>query len=92
MKKNNLLLTGLVLAITIGFSSCEATEEVVCNTDAAYDAYLSSVSKFSNNPTKSNCNNMKSKARDFISKAGACGGIDTSAAQRSINSIDCSDF
>ncbi len=87
------ILTFVVALTSFTFISCE--EEVasaVCSTESAYDNYLEAINKFSSNPTRSNCNNLKNKANAFIDAAERCGGIDASSAHNTINSIDCSDF
>lgn len=78
--------------ICLSFTNCEVAEETVCNTDAAYNSYISALNSFSNNPTRTNCNNLKTKANAFITAAGNCSGVDVSGPKSTINSIDCSDF
>lgn len=87
------LLIFALLTSSIAFVSCEdSLTDEICNTDSEYNAYMSALNAFSSNPTRSTCNNLKSTARAFISKAGSCGGVDVSSAQEIINTIDCSDF
>jgi hypothetical protein len=90
------ILSVLFMVITLTsftFISCEEeAASAICNTDTAYNNYLEAINSFSSNPTKSNCNNLKSKANAFIDAAESCGGIDASSAHNTINSIDCSDF
>jgi len=81
---------------TISFTNCEVLEDepssAVCNIDSSYNSYLNAINAFSNNPTRSNCDNMKSKANAYITAAGNCAGVDVSDARATINSINCSDF
>ncbi|PQJ74560.1 hypothetical protein [Polaribacter gangjinensis] len=97
MKKIKTLFFVAITAIAFSFTGCEVFEEettdAVCNIDSEYNSYLNAVTAFSNNPTRTNCNNMKTRANAFISAASRCsGGVDVSSARDMINSIDCSDF
>jgi hypothetical protein len=97
MKKFKTLLCVTLTVSCFFFSSCEVLDEspasAVCNVDSESASYLSAVNAFSSNPTRTNCNNMKTKANAFISAASRCsGGADVSAARNMINSINCNDF
>jgi hypothetical protein len=98
MKKiKSLSVIFIAMAITcISFTNCESlgedTTSEVCNLDNAYDSYINAINAFSNNPTRANCNNMKSKANAYITAAGNCSGVDVSGPKATINSIDCTDF
>lgn len=75
-------------AMLVSFSSCE---DSVADAEAA--AYQAAITAFSSNPTRSTCNALVSAAQDLINKASQCGGgIDISAAQASLDTIDCSVF
>lgn len=98
MKKFKTLFFVFTMAVSfISFSSCEVFEDepasAVCNVDSEFDRYLSALNTFSSNPTRTNCNNLKTRANAFISAASKCsGGVDVSGARNTINSIDCSVF
>lgn len=81
-------------AMLVSFSSCEdSVADAVCNADAEAAAYQAAITAFSSNPTRSTCNALVSAAQDLINKASQCGGgIDISAAQASLDTIDCSVF
>lgn len=94
MKKLKLVFVFAIFVVTtcLTLTSCEETSADVCSTDTAYENYIKALNSFSSNPTKSNCNNLKSKANSFIDAAERCGGIDASSAHNTINQIDCSSF
>lgn len=91
LKKLSVILFAVALT-SLSFTSCEEATSVACSAETAQEAYLKAINTFSNNPTRTNCNNLKSKANSFIDAAERCGGFDASSAHASINQIDCSDF
>ncbi|MEE9409057.1 MAG: hypothetical protein V3V28_13395 [Polaribacter sp.] len=93
--KNLKKLSVIIFAVALtSFSliSCEEAIDAGCSAETAQENYLKAINTFSSNPTRTNCNNLKSKANAFIDAAERCGGFDASAAHTSINQIDCSDF
>lgn len=90
--KSFVILVFTVVVTSISLISCEETAVDTCSAETAQENYLDALNAFSNNPTRTNCNNLKSKANAYIDAAERCGGFNASSAHSTINSIDCSDF